>query len=236
MLWHDLRLAVRNLRRRPGFALTAILLLGLGAGANAAVFSVVRAVILRPLPLAAPDELVAVWPEEFVSNDDIGFWRDRAPSLAAVASVAPGWLMALVAEGGEPLKVTGARVSANLFETLGVRAALGRAFVAGDGTAGRERVVVLSAGLWRQRFAGDASVLGRSVQIDQVAHEVIGVMPADFELLGERTDLWVPIVFAPGTTLQTQTFSQALARLRPGVTADRRRARWWRSCPRCGAR
>jgi hypothetical protein len=124
MLLHDIRLAARQLGRRPGFALTAILLLALGAGANAAVFSVVRGVLLRPLPFARPAELVAVWPGAFVSNEEIGVWRDRARSLAAVASMAPGWLMALVAEGGEPLKVTGARVSDNFFTTLGTPAAL----------------------------------------------------------------------------------------------------------------
>ena len=93
---HDVRFGIRNLVRRPGFALTALVLLALGAGANAAVFSVVRGVLLRPLPFSAPDQLVAVWPDEFVSNDDIGFWRERSRTLSAIASVSPGWLMALV--------------------------------------------------------------------------------------------------------------------------------------------
>ena len=142
MLVHDLRLAVRALLSRPAFAGTAILLLALGAGANAAVFSVVRGVLLRPLPFERPDELVAIWPDEFVSNEEVEFWRDRATSLEAVAALAPGWLMALVAEGGEPLKITGARVSDNLFAMLGRRAALGRTLAPGDSTAGRERVAV----------------------------------------------------------------------------------------------
>lgn len=217
---HDLRFAVRHLVRRPLFALTAVTLLALGAGANAAVFSVVRAVLLRPLPFAAPDRLVALWPDTFVSNEDIQFWRERVPSLTAVAGVSPGWLMALVAEGGEPLKITGARVTGNLFETLGTPAALGRALEHADGTPGRERVTVLSDRLWRQRFAADPRVLGRSVVIDGQPHEVVGVMPAGFELLGERTDLWVPQPFAPGTPVQRNTYSLALGRLRAGATPE----------------
>ncbi|HUU35256.1 MAG TPA: hypothetical protein VMW48_14425 [Vicinamibacterales bacterium] len=94
MLLHDLRLALRHLIRRPAFACTAIVLLALGAGANAAVFSVVRGVLQRPLPFHAPNQLVAVWPHEFVSNEEVGFWRDRVPGLSGVGSVAPGWLMA----------------------------------------------------------------------------------------------------------------------------------------------
>ena len=111
MLLNDLRLGVRHLVRRPGFAAMAILLLALSAGANAAVFSVVRGVLLRPLPFADPDRLVAVWPEQFVSNDEVAFWRERSRAFEEIASVSPGWLMALAVEGGVPLKVTGARVS-----------------------------------------------------------------------------------------------------------------------------
>ena len=162
MLRFHLALAVRSLIRRPGFALAAILLLALGTGANAAVFSVVRGVLLRPLPYAQPERLVSIWPGEYISNQEIGHWRDAAPSLDQVASLAPGWLMALVAEGGEPLDVTGARVSDNLFETLGVRAALGRTIVTGESTPGREGVVVLSDDLWRRRFAADPATIGRS--------------------------------------------------------------------------
>jgi putative ABC transport system permease protein len=220
MLLHDLRLAVRGLRRRPVFAGTAILLLALGAGANALVLSVARGVLLRPLPFAAPDRLVAVWPEQYVSNEEIGAWRDRATSLAEVASVATGWLMALVADGGEPLKVTGNRVSDNLFAMLGTPAAVGRALAPGDGTPGRERVAVIADRLWRQRFAADPTVIGRTILIDQTAYEVVGVMPPGFEILGEYADLWVPLPFVPGTVAQRSQFSLALGRLRPGVSAE----------------
>ena len=218
MLLHDLRLAMRTLGRRPTFAVTAILLLALGAAANAVVLSVVQGVLLRPLPFAAADRLVAVWPGQYVSNEEIGLWRDRTTSLSEVAGVATGWLMALVAEGGEPLKVTGNRVSDNLFTMLGAPAAVGRALAPGDGTPGRERVAVISDRLWRQRFAADPAIIGRSVLVDQVAHEVVGVMPPAFEVLGERADLWVPLPFVPGSPAQRSQFSLALGRLRPGAT------------------
>src|SRR5262245_13276668 len=107
----DLTLAIRNLIRRPSFAVTAVLLLALGAGANAAVFSVVRGVLLRPLPYERPEELVSIWPHKFVSNDDLAFWRSRARSFADVAAISPGWLMSLASPGIEPVKVTGGRTS-----------------------------------------------------------------------------------------------------------------------------
>jgi predicted permease len=217
---HDVRFGIRNLLRRPGFALTALVLVALGAGANAAVFCVVRGVLLRPLPFSAPEQLVAVWPDEFVSNDEIGFWRERTRTLSAIASVSPGWLMALVGDSELPLKVTGARVSENLFAVLGAAPALGRTFGEVEGTPGHERVTVLSDTLWRHRFAADRAVLGRIVLVDNVPHQVIGVMPPVFEVFGRGTDLWVPLVFAPGSPLHRQTFSMALGRLEPGVTAE----------------
>ena len=153
MLAHDLWSAVRNLIRRPGFALTGILLLALGAGANAAVFSVVRGVLLRPLPFDSPGRLVAVWPGEFVLNDEVAFWRERAHGLSAVATVSPGWLMALASDAAPAAKMTAAKVSDNLFTMLGVTPAIGRTLADGDSAAGSPRVVVLSDALWRQRFA-----------------------------------------------------------------------------------
>jgi putative ABC transport system permease protein len=220
MLRFHLALGLRSLIRRPGFTVAAILLLALGTGANAAVFSVVRGVLLRPLPFSQPDRLVAVWPGEYVSNQEIGYWRESATSLDQVASLSPGWLMALVAEGGEPLNVTGARVSDNLFETLGVRAALGRTIVTGESTPGRDRVVVLSDRLWRQRFAADPDTIGRSILIDGEPYEAVGVMPAGFEVFGPGHDLWTPIPFSPGAGQHNTTFSVALGRLTPTATIE----------------
>ncbi|MGE3473425.1 MAG: ABC transporter permease, partial [Vicinamibacterales bacterium] len=214
----DLGQALRALVRRPLFALTAIALVALGAGANAAVFAVVRGVLLRPLPFAEPDRLVAVWPQTFVANQDLAFWRAHVTSLEAVAGVAPGWLMALTDDDGEPLRVTGARATDALFDLLGASAALGRPLAPGDGAAGRDRVAVLSDGLWRRRFAADPGVVGRRIRIDGVDHEVVGVMPSAFELLGLRTDLWVPYWSEAGTPDDRTSFALAIGRLRPGAT------------------
>jgi putative ABC transport system permease protein len=219
MLMHDLNCAFRTLTRRPGFAAVGILLLALGAGANAAVLSVVRSVLLRPLPFAAPDELVAISPGEFMSNDDMAFLRARATRLAQVASISPGWLMAFSSGDDPARKITAARVSGNLFTMAGVTAALGRTLLDGDSAPGRERVAVLSDALWRQQFAASPAAIGWVVQIDQVPHEVVGVLPAGFELLG-RADLWIPAVYAPGAPAHRQVSALLIARLRGGTNPD----------------
>ncbi len=214
---HDVTLAIRTLFQRPGFTVAAILLLALGAGANAAVFSVVRGILLRPLPYPEPDRLVAVWPGHFVSNLEIGYVRDRARGLEQIATQSPGWMMALVAESGEPLKVTGARVSENLFTTLGVSARVGRTIQPGDGPS---RVAVLAHSLWQSRFGGDVRVLGRRILIDEAPYEVIGVMPDRFEIFEPGTDLWTPLPFDPSGPMHKATFSLALGRLAPGTSLD----------------
>ena len=146
----DLSLAFRNIFRRPGFAVVAITLLALGAGANAAVFSVVRGVLLRPLALPgtrSPRGRVAPTSSSPTKRWTIG---GRAPrSFEHIAAISPGWMMGLVAEGGEPIKVTGGRVSDNMFQTLGARAALGRTIEPGDATPGAPQVAVISSSLWR---------------------------------------------------------------------------------------
>jgi putative ABC transport system permease protein len=216
----DLSLALRNIFRRPGFAAVAITLLALGAGANAAVFSVVRGVLLRPLPYPDPGRLVAVWPNESVSNLDINYWREHARSFSEIAGQSPGWMMGLVADGGEPIKVTGARVTGNLFKALGASPAIGRAIEPPDAVPGQHRVAVLSDGLWRRRFAADRSVLGRTIQLDQEPHTIVGVMPAGFEVFEAGTDLWSPLPWDLTAPNARATFSQAVARLAPGVAVD----------------
>ena len=214
----DLTLGVRNLIRRPGFAVTAILLLALGAGANAAVFSIVRGVLLRPLPYERSEQLVAIWPNGFVSNEDLAFWRERTHRFQAIGAVSPGWMMALVADGLEPLKVTGARTSDNFFTTLGVPATLGRTLMPGDAVPTRNRVLVISRGLFERHFGSDPRVIGRTVHIDNVAHEIIGVMPRGFEFMEPGTDVWTPLPFDPSSPQHRAQFSQAFARLSDAAT------------------
>lgn len=160
----DIRLAFRAFRQHPGFSALAVLIVALGAGANASVFSVVRAVLLEPLPYDRADELVAVWPEGFVSNGDVHFLRTRARSFSVVASSSPGWTMSLVG-AGDPQRVTATKVSANLFDLLGVRPILGRTFARDEDLPGRHRVAVLSHALWQSTFGGDPGVVGRVVRL-----------------------------------------------------------------------
>ena len=216
----DLSLALRNIFRRPGFAVVAITLLALGAGANAAVFSVVRGVLLRPLPYPNPDRLIALGPQVFVSYEDVNYLRERLRSVDQIATLSPGWMMGLVADGGEPLKVTGGRVSDNLFRTLGAVPVLGRVIEPGDGVPGQHRVIVISHALWQARFGGDRNVIGRGVQLDQEAFTIVGVMPAGFEVFEPGTDLWAPLPWDPASNQYKATFSVALARLTSGTTVE----------------
>jgi putative ABC transport system permease protein len=220
MRLHDLLLAARHLVRRPAYTVTALLLLALGAGANAAVFSVVRGVLLRPLPYQDPGRLVMLWPDTFVNNEDLAFWRERTRSFEGIAANSPGWMMSLVVSGREPLKVTGARTSDNFFTTLGVAAARGRTIQPGDAAAGAAKVIVLSAALHERHFAGDPAIVGRHVSLDGVDYQVAGVMPRGFEFLEPGTDVWTALPFVPGSPQQRSQFSLAFARLRTGVPVD----------------
>jgi predicted permease len=220
MRFPDLSLAFRNIFRRPGFAAVAIALLALGSGANAAVFSVVRGVLIRPLPFPEPQRLVALGPQFFISNEDVDYWRTRTHSFADIAALSPGWMMGLVADGGEPIKVTGARVSDNLFRALGASPQLGRVIEPGEAADGRHRVVVLSDGVWRSRFGANPQVIGRTIQLDQEPFTIIGVMPPGFEVFGPGQDLWAPLPWIPGNAQFKATFSQGLARLNRGVSVE----------------
>lgn len=216
----SLTLALRALLRRPSYTVTALLLLALGAGVNAAVFSVVRGVLLRPLPYHEPAQLVMIWPDTFVNNDDLTFWRERARSFEQVGAVSPGWMMSLVAPGLEPVKVTGDRISDNFFSTLGVTAARGRAIRPGEAAPAASKVVVISASLHERHFAGDHAIVGKHVALDGTDYEVIGVMPREFEFRSPGTDIWTPLPFVAGGRENTAQFSLAFGRLRPGVTVD----------------
>lgn len=213
----ELAVAVRNTLRRPAFAVIAITLLALGAGANAAVFAVVRGVILRPLPYPEPQRLVAFWPGQFVSIEEIDYWRAHTRSFEAIAAQAPGYLMALTSSEGESLQVTGDKVSDNLFHMLGARPALGRVIEPGDGVPAVPRVAALSDALWRRRFGARPDVIGRIVHLDQEPHTIVGVMPPGFEVLEPGTDLWTSLPWAPG---QRPTYGEAIARLAPGASVD----------------
>ena len=219
----DLRYAIRGLVRRPGFTAVAVLTLALGIGANAAIFSAVRGILLRPLPFRAPEQLVAFNAEQFISNAELLFLRDNARTLDGAAAISPGWGMALTGVG-EATQLTTARVSPNLLDVLGARPMLGRSFRENESIPGQETVAILGFALWAERFGSDPSVIGRNVMLDGTSYEVIGVLPPGFEVLGRPADLWTPLVIDPTAWFHKGAVSWFVGRLRERVTIDQSRA------------
>jgi putative ABC transport system permease protein len=226
---HDLRFGARALRRNPGFAAIAILTLALGIGANAAIFSVVNAVLLRPLPWSEPDRAVMIWSKwtafdkTWVSTGEVLSYRRRAATLAEVAAWGNGQVN--LTGDGDPERVAGASVTANLFATLGVAPLMGRTFTAAEDLPNGPRLVVLGHALWSRRYAADPGIVGRTIQIDGQSYEVTGVMPADFVLPTdyqnpEPTQLWVPQQMNPASMDHGSHGLYAAARLKPGATVQ----------------
>ena len=215
-----LRLAVRSLARRPALVITAVVTLALGIGANTAVFTVVRSLLVRPLPFADADRLVAVWPGKFVANREIDALRTRTRTLEQVAGFSPGWLMALTGVAN-PVQLNAARVSGNMFEMLGVRPAVGRLFGAEAETPGQDQVAVLSDALWRDQFGADARVVGRSIILDGTSYQVIAVMPPGFRMFDVETDLWTPLPMDHAAMTWAGPSSVAYGKLARGTTVAR---------------
>jgi putative ABC transport system permease protein len=229
-LWQDLRYGVRMLRRTPGFTAAALVTLVLGIGANTAIFTIVDAVLLRPLPYASPDRLVTIGDRNadgFSSN--IGFetlldWRERSRSFTGLALMR-SWLPTLVTNG-EAERIPAVRVSWNYFDMMGVGPALGRGFTDADDHQDTSSVLLISDTLWRRRFNGDPSIVGRTVTMNDRAYRVIGVMPATFEPLdAERfynaaAEMWAPIGYEKGgpSSCRSCQHLRGFGRLKPGVT------------------
>ena len=191
----DLRFAVRSLRHAPGFTLAAILTFAIGIGATTAIFTVLHAVLLRPLPYADPDRLVVLLHDGPVPRQPRRLSR-LPPGARAYDgfSAAQAWSATLAAADGAE-RLSGLQVSADLFRTLGVPAAIGRTFVPGEDQPGRDRVVVLSDGLWKRRFGGDRAIVGRAIALDGEPFTVIGVMPPVVPVravLGDHRDAVAP--------------------------------------------
>ena len=230
-LTSDLRYAVRGLRKKPLFAAAAVLTLALGIGANSAIFTVVSAVLLRPLPYPAPDRLMTVWthnPRQGYNKDVSAYpnfddWRRRSTSFEGMSAYFDANFT--LTQAGDPAQIWGAIVTPGFFETLGVAPALGRTFGTGEGDAGGARAAILSHGLWQTRFGGDPAIVGRTVMLNSVSHEVLGVMPASFAH-PETAVVWTPLApserLAPFMQSRTAYWLQVVGRLKPGI--DRRAA------------
>src|SRR5688572_6213148 len=208
----DFRLAARALLRTPGFTLTTIATLALATGANAAILAVVYSVLIRPLPYADPDRLVAVWPGRFQSNADLTLLRERGRMFSSLAAVEPGWSLSLTGSG-EPNRVTIAKVSGNLFETLGTTPLLGRPFGESAARPGADTTIVLTYDFWRKQFNSDPTIVGRPIILDGEPYLVAAVMAKSFGVFGLRTDGFVPFAIDERAWYHPLSFSLFVARL-----------------------
>jgi len=234
-LARDVRYAARLLQRAPGFTAIALVTLALGIGANAAIFSVLNAVLLRPLPYADPDRLVVVGernPDGSASNTGYTTfldWRERARGFEELAMIR-SWIPTLMTNG-EPERISGMRVTANFFHMLGVKPAIGRDFTAAEDTPSLWRVVVLSDGLWRRRFAADPSAVGRVIMMNDRPYSIVGVMPASFEpLISEhyyqRAEMWALVGYDRSQPFACRSCQhlKAIGRLKAGTPLETARA------------
>jgi putative ABC transport system permease protein len=227
----DLLFALRMLRKTPAFTAAAVLTLALGIGANTAIFSVMNATLLKPLPFPDPDRVVLVWETDARNPDDINilsapnFWDYQRLSrvfahMAVFDSAGKGYGLGSGGPAREAEQVSGVRVTADFFAVLGVEPFLGRGFLPEEETRGKDRVVVLSYGLWERRYGADRGLIGRAIRIDGEDHTVVGVMPRGFEFQfwSGRRELWVPAGWTPGDYGRSSHSFVGIARLRPGVT------------------
>ena len=232
-LRQDLHYAVRALRRSPGFTLTALLTLALGIGANTAIFSVVRGVLLTPLPFTAADRIVRVWhvnpstgmTKGAVSEPNFKDWRAESRLTESMGGFffADGLTGVDLTGQGEPQRLNAALVTDGFFETLGTAALLGRTLLPEDNVPGKDRVAVLSYALWANRLGGDRSILGKPITLNGQPFVVAGVMPAGFTYPADRgMDIWIPLSFFGPDDIgreRSKGFLAVVARMKPGVTA-----------------
>jgi putative ABC transport system permease protein len=230
-LLQNLRYALRVLARNPGFTAVAVITLAVGIGANTAIFSVVNAALLRPLPYEDPSRLVYIWSAEkarginqsTVSIPDLHDWRKQNRVFDRMA----GWWSGTynLSGGDEPRQVAGWMVSPNFFDLLGVRPELGRTFASDEEQGAEGRVVVLSHSLWMGSFGGDRRILGRTITLDGEPHNVIGVMPATFSSPFPDVQVWLPWpVRTESIAARGDRFMRVVARLKRGATIERAQA------------
>jgi len=231
-LWQDVRCGLRMLRKNAGFAMVAVLTLALGIGANTAIFSVIHAVLLSPLPYDHPDRITLVREsnpskgfEQFsVSPPNYMDWKNAAGAFEQMASMSRGQFS--YTGGAEPERLVGARVAASFFSVLGAQPELGRTFLPEDDVVGKASVVVLSHGLWTQHFGSDPQVIGKSLTLDGESYRVIGVMRNGFQF-PRGVQLWLPSEFderSLSPRARGAHYLTVIARLKPGASIDQAQA------------
>jgi len=231
LLLKDIRYGIRGLLKRPGFTVIALITLALGIGANTAIFSVVNAVLLRPLPFQNPEQLVILWedatfvgfPHNTPAPANYVDWKTQNQSFADMA--ASHETSFNLTGDGEPERVTAYAVTGNFFPLLGVQPLLGRSFVAEEDRPGANKVVVLSYSLWQSRYGGDRNVLNREILLNGEKHSVVGVMPASFQFFEKEARLWVPIAFdQEDLANRGGHYLIVVARLKPDVSVAQAQA------------
>jgi putative ABC transport system permease protein len=235
----DLRFGLRILRRSPVFTVVAVGTLALGIGANSAIFSVVNAVLLQPLPFPDTRSLVSVW-DGGHSLAEFTYLRDRTRTLESVATYFPRYGVSL-SGADQPMRLTSAQVSAEFFDVLRVYPSRGRFFTKGEDGPGANQVVVISHALWRDRFGSDPDIIGRPIEIDGLSRQVVGVAPAGFTFPTSETRIWIPLLIDPTGARCTSTSPprclesavgyswgayghQIIGRLKDGVSTEQARA------------
>jgi predicted permease len=219
----DLRFAARQLRRSPGFSVVAVLSLAAGIGATTAIFSLLDSILLRPLPFKEQQSLVKI--SGFYPKGWIQAVQQRSRSMASVL----GYTLSLehnIETNTGPERVFASAVTTNAFDVLGVQPELGRSFLADEAVAGRDNVVILGDGYWRQRFAANAAVLGQTLRFDGEPRTIIGVMPAGISFPDSSTRMWLPVSFKPGDPIDPWAMftGQMIGRLRRGVSPQQAQA------------
>ncbi len=223
----DLRYGVRQLLHRPGFTAIAITTLALGIGANAAIFSFVNAVLLKPLPYPHPEQIVSVWERlpgggsNPISTLNFLDWERQNRCFQFLSAIA--WDTVTLTGSGSPEELNVQRVSASYFNVLGVGATLGRTFAASEDEVGNDLEVVLSNRVWRSRFGGDPEVIGRKITLDAKSYTIIGVLRTNSTFDRTWAVMWLPLAFTPANMTRNYHWFSAIARLEPGVTLKQAR-------------
>ncbi len=229
--WQDLRYGARRLVKQPNFVGIVVLTLSLGIGATTAIFSLLDAVLLRPLPFRDPDRLVMLWEglahtdsrQDPLAPANYADWKAQNLSFEDVAALE--YTSYNLTGSGEPERIQAQRVTANFFPLLGVTPILGRDFLPEEDRPDGHKVALLSYGYWRRKFGGDAAVIGNEILLDGQKYTIVGVMPAGFQFLSKEMSLWTPKAFS-GEELanRTESYLTVVARLKPGVTLTQAQA------------